>query len=185
MGGAWERLICSTRRILCALMKEQVVTDEVLNTLMTEVESILNSRPLVPVTFDPDDEPLTPNHLLLLRGSVYLPPGLFNKRYSYAGRRWAQTQYLANEFWRRWVREFLPNITYRQKWQQRRRNLRLEDIVRIVDDSLPRSKWTIGRVVETFMDKHGLVRTVNVKTSTTVLKRPISKLCLILNSDEV
>ena len=69
--------------------------------------------------------------------------------------------------------------------KQSRRNLRLEDIVLIVDDSLPRSKWTIGRVVETFTDKHGLVRTVNVKTSTTVLKRPISKLCLILNSDEV
>ena len=185
MRGAWERLIRSTRRILCALMKEQVVTDEVLNTLMTEVESILNSRPLVPVTFDPDDEPLTPNHLLLSRGSVNLPPGLFDKRDSYPRRRWAQTQYLANKFWRRWVREFLPNITYRQKWQQRRRNLKLEDIVLIVDDSLPRSKWTIGRVVETFMDKHGLVRTVNVKTSTTVLKRPISKLCLILNSDEV
>ena len=61
-------------------MKEQVVTDEVLNTLMTEVESILNSRPLVPVTFDPDNEPLTPNHLLLLRGSVNLAPGLFDKR---------------------------------------------------------------------------------------------------------
>ena len=45
MGGAWERLIRSTRHILCALMKEQVVTDEVLNTLMTEIESILNSRP--------------------------------------------------------------------------------------------------------------------------------------------
>ena len=131
------------------------------------------------------DEPLTPNHLLLSRGSVNLPPGLFDKRDSYARRRWAQTQYLANEFWRRWVREFLPNITYRQKWQQRRRNLKLEEIVFIVDDSLPRFKWTIGRVVETFADKHGLVRIVNVKTSTTVLKRPISKLCLILNSDEV
>ena len=185
MGGAWERLIRSTRRILCALMKEQVVTDEVLNSLMTAVEPILNSRPLVSVTFDPGDELLTPNHLLLLQGSVNLPPGLFNKRDSYARRRWAQTQYLANEFWRCWVREFLPNITYRQKWQERRRNLRLEDIVFIVDDSLPRSKWTIGRVVETFTDKHGLVRTVNVKTSTTVLKRLISKLCLIRNSDEV
>ena len=143
------------------------------------------NEPLVPVTFDPDDESLTPNHLLLSRGSVNLPPGLFDKRDSYARRRWAQAQYLANEFWRRWVREFLPNITYRQKWQQGRRNLKLEDIVLIVDDSLLRSKRTIGRVVETFADKHGLVRTVNVKTSTTVLKRPISKLCLILNSDEV
>ena len=98
MGGAWERLICSTQCILCALIKIQVVTDEVLNTLMTEVESILNSRPLVPVTFDPDNEPLTHNHLLLFQGSVNLPPELFDKRDSYAWRRWAQTQYLDTKF---------------------------------------------------------------------------------------
>ena len=78
------------------------------------------NEPLVPVTFDPEDEPLTPNHLLLSRGSANLPPGLFDKRDSYARRRWAQTQYLANKFWRRRVKEFLPNIAYRQKWQQRR-----------------------------------------------------------------
>ena len=77
MGGSWKRWIRSTRRILCALMKEQVVTDEVLNTLMTEVESVLNSRPL---TFDPDNEPLKTNLLLLLRSSVNLLPQLFNKR---------------------------------------------------------------------------------------------------------
>ena len=152
-------------------MKEQVVTDEVLNTLMTEVESILNSKPLVPVTFNPDNELLTPNHLLLhvLRGSVNLPPGLFDKRDSYVQLRWTQTQFLADEFWRRWVRKFLPNITYHQKWQQKHQNLKLEDIVLVVDDSLPHSKWTIGRVVETFTDKHKLVQTVNVKTNTTVL----------------
>ena len=57
---------------------------------------ILNSRPFVPVTFDPDDEPLTPNHLLLSRGSANLPPGLFDKRDSYARRRWAQTQYFGD-----------------------------------------------------------------------------------------
>ena len=56
MGVVWERLIRSTRRILCALMKEQVITDEILNTLMTEVKSILYSRPLASVTFDPDNE---------------------------------------------------------------------------------------------------------------------------------
>ena len=111
VGGAWARLICSTRHILFALIKEQVVTDEVLNTLMTEVESILNSRPLVPVTFGADNKPLRPNYLLLLRGSINLLPGLFDKRDSYAQREWFQTQYFANEFWRRWVREFLPKIT--------------------------------------------------------------------------
>ena len=87
MGGAWERLIRSTRRILSALMKEQIVSDEVLTTLMAEVESIINSRPLVPITIDPkDDESITPNHLLLLRGNASLPPGLFNKQDCYVWR---------------------------------------------------------------------------------------------------
>ena len=185
MGGAWERLIRSTRRILHALMKEQIVTDEILNTLLIEVESILNSRPLVPVTFDPnDDEPLTPNHLLLLRGNPTLPPGLFTERDCYARRRWAQAQYLANQFWRRFTREYLPNICYRQKWQRESRNLTNNDVVLLIDDSLPRSKWTMGRVLETFPDKSGRIRTVKVKTGNSVLLRPISKLCLILKADE-
>ena len=67
IGGAWKRLIRLTRRILCALMKEKVATDEVLNTLMTEVESVLNSIPLVLITFNP--EPLT---------TICYPPKLMN-----------------------------------------------------------------------------------------------------------
>ena len=185
MGGAWERLIRSTRRILHALMKGQVVTDEVLNTLMTEVESILNSRPLIPVTFDPrDDEPLTPNHLLLLRGNSNLPPGLFEKKDCYARRRWAQAQYLADQFWRRWTREYLPHICQLQKWQQKQRNLAPNDIVLIVDNSLPRSKWAMGRILETFPNKSGLIRSVSIKTQKSVLTRPISKLCLILKAED-
>ena len=68
---------------------------------MTEVEGILNSRPLVPIMFDDStqNEPLTPNHLLLLRGTANLPPDLFSKKDCYARRRWAQVQFLSNQFW--------------------------------------------------------------------------------------
>ena len=183
MGGAWERMIRSTRRILNVLLKDQTVSDEVLSTLMTEVKSIINSRPLVPVTFDPkDDEPLTPNHLLMLRSNPTLPPGLFDNKDCFTRRRWAQAQYLADQFWRRWTREFLPSICHRQKWQQEHRNLTKNDIVLLVDDTLPRSKWVMGRVMETYPDKSGLVRTVTVKTGRSVLQRPVSKLCLIIPS---
>ena len=61
MGGAWERMICSVRRILNALTQMQTLTEEGLVTLMTEVEGILNSRPLIPLMLhDSEEEPLTP-----------------------------------------------------------------------------------------------------------------------------
>ena len=76
---------------------------------MCEIESIMSSRPITPVSNDPNDmEPLTPNHLLLLKSEVTLPPGLFKKEDSFSRRRWKQIQYLADIFWRRWSREYLP-----------------------------------------------------------------------------
>ena len=64
MGGVWERLIRSVRKILGALLTQQTVTDEGLATVMVEVDS----RPLTPAVLDPDgEEPLIPNHLLLMR----------------------------------------------------------------------------------------------------------------------
>ena len=53
-GGIWERLIRSTRKILCMLLQQQTVTDETLLTLFAEVECILNSRPLTPIIIDPE-----------------------------------------------------------------------------------------------------------------------------------
>ena len=106
MGGVWERQIRSVRRILNVLMKEQVVDDESLSTLFCTVKSIINNRPLTTVSDDHrDPEPLTPNHLLLMRRSPELPPGEFVKQDCYSRRRWRQVQYLADVFWRRWVRE--------------------------------------------------------------------------------
>ena len=120
MGGSWERLIRSIRRILSATLPTQLTSDDVLTTVMAKAESILNSRPLIPITLDPKDgQPLTPNHLLLLRESITLPPGLFDQRDNYAKRRWAQAQYLTNQFWRRFVKEYLPSLNERQKWQKK------------------------------------------------------------------
>ena len=145
---------------------------------MAEVEGILNSRPLVPIVIDPQaHEPLTPNHLLLLRGHPNLPPGLFDKRDSYGKRKWAQIQYLACRFWSRWLKEFLPNLTLRQKRFKVYPNFQEDDVVLLVDDMQSRSKWLLGRVIRTFPDKNGRVRSVLIKTKHGTLKRPITKLC--------
>ena len=46
MGGAWERIFRSIHKILRALLGQQFVTDEMLQTLIAQVVGILNSRPL-------------------------------------------------------------------------------------------------------------------------------------------
>ena len=185
MGGAWERMIRSIKRILDILLKSQVVTDDVLHTLLLEVESILNSRPLCPITLDPHgNEPLTPNHLLLMRQSCNDPPGVFESRDCYGRRRWRQVQYLADSFWKRWRREYLPTIALRQKWPDKERNFQIGDLVLVVDDGVPRGKWRMGQVIFTFPDPNGFVRQVEVKIGASVLQRPIVKLCLICESNQ-
>lgn len=68
------------RKVLNAVVKEQVLDEEGLTTLMCEVEAIVNGRPISKVSDDPKDmEALTPSHLLLLRGGPTLPPDSFRK----------------------------------------------------------------------------------------------------------
>ena len=200
MGGAWERMIRSVRQILKAILKEQLVSDEVLSTVMAEAVNILNSRPLTRNSDSAlDEQPLTPNHLLHLRPCPDLPPGIFDKDDLSCRRAWRQTQYLANLFWLRWTREYIPTLLERKKWNMRRRNLEVGDLVLLADKSFPRGKWPLGRVVEVMPSRDGLVRTVRVKTSctvatrakrqrkgeplsgesTTLLTRPVTKLCLL------
>ena len=180
-GGVWERCIRTVRKVLKTLVREQVMDDESINTLMCEVESIINGRPLTKVSDDPHDlEALTPNHLLLLNPGSSFPPGRFSKEDNCSRRRWRQVQYLADVFWRRWIREYLPSLQSRQKWNERCRNVKVGDIVLVVDEKTPRSSWPLARVSQVFANrKDGLVRSVKVRTSTAVLIRPISKIVLL------
>jgi len=115
MGGVWERMIRSVRKILTVLLREQALDDERLVTFMCIAESTVNSRPITTVSDDPrDQEALTPNHLLLLRGNADLPVET-SQRDLYSRKRWRQVLYLADVFWRRWTREYLPTLQLRQK----------------------------------------------------------------------
>ena len=137
-GGVWERCIRTVRKVFNALIKEQTMDDEGLSTLMCEVESIVNGRPITKVSDDPKDlEALTPNHLLLPHPGPSIPPGKFSRNDNCSVRRWRQVQYLADLFWRRWLREYLPSLQQRQKWNELRRNVEVNDIVLVLDEKTP------------------------------------------------
>ena len=184
-GGVFERQIRSVRKVLNALCREQMLTEESLITLMCECEAIVNGRPITTVSSDPNDlTPLTPNSLLLMKNTASLPPGTFDVKDNYSRRRWRQTQYLADCFWTRWRKEFLPLLQTRQRWNKTRRNLVENDIVLVVDDKLPRNAWLLGRVIKTYPDAKGIVRSVSIQTKTSVYDRPITKLILLRECDD-
>ena len=130
--------------------------EEVLATVLTEVEAILNSRPLCAASDDPDDqEPLTPNHLLLQKAVHNLPPGSFVNEDLFSRKKWRQAQILAHHFWKRWLKEYILSLQERQKWQKPRRNAEVGDLVLLVDDCLQRSQRRMGRVKAVFPSKDG------------------------------
>lgn len=184
-GGVWERLIKLTKKILSSVLKEQTLDDEALQTALCEAEAIMNDRPITTVTNDPNDlEPLTPNHLIQLKGKPILPPGLFRKGDLDSQRRWRQVQYIVDLFWKRWIREYLPLMQERSKWNHPKRNFAPGDLVVIVDDTAPRNSWLMGRVIKALPGAKGLVRSVLLKTKTSIIQRPINKLCLLLEATE-
>lgn len=124
------------KQILCSILQHTL--DDGLQTQFCEIEAISNSRPIITLSDDNHDmEPLTPNHIPLLKSSPTLPLGLFQRSDVYNRRRWRQVQYLADLFWKRWSQEYLPLLQERQRWITAKRGQQKGDILLVVDSSSP------------------------------------------------
>lgn len=131
-GGVWERQIRTVRSVLNSTLAlcPGRLDDSSLRTLFYEAMAIINSRPLSAVSDNKVDEPLTPNHLITMKSAIPLPPpGKFVKEDMYARKRWRRVQYLTEQFWSRWKKEYLLNLNQRQKWISPRRNVQVGDVV--------------------------------------------------------
>lgn len=202
MGGVWERQIRSVRNALSTLLHQsgQQLNDEALRTLMCEAAAIVNSRPLTTDNLnDPQSlTPITPNQLLTGKTSIVLPPpGQFMKEDMYSRKYWRRVQYLANQFWQRWKKEFLKTLQERPKWNKVQRDLQVDDIVIVKDDALPRCQWRLARVTEVMVSHDNRVRRVKVRVgdpnldkvgkrihTVSSLERPIHQLVLLLEAEK-
>ena len=94
MSGVWERLGQTTKKHLKNVVGDGLLNDLELRTLLAEIESIVNNRPITAVSDDPADfAVLTPNHFLLQR-ATQLPPGVFVSEDKFSRRRWRKVQFL-------------------------------------------------------------------------------------------
>lgn len=182
MGGSWERLVKSIKVALAATLKERSPREEVLHTLLLEAEHTVNSRPLTPVSLEDNEEALTPNHFLIGRSCGNTMFGSFNNDDIGNESTWRASQRLADHFWTRWTREYLPTLLPRQNNKsQRYQSPALGDIVLIVDPTMPRNIWPRGEVVKILPGQDGRVRVAEVRTNAGIVRRPASRLVIISN----
>jgi hypothetical protein len=189
MGGVWERQIRTVKSVLCSLLKScpRKLDEESLRTFLAEAESIVNSRPLtIESLHDPEIKPLCPNQILTMKTKVVPPPpGVFQGEEVYSRKRWRVVQHLANSFWSRWRKEYLHLLQVRHKWTQAKRNLQVNDIVLMKEEGTSRGQWPMARVLETFVSKDGLVRSVSLYAKGSTFKRPVHKTVLLVANDDV
>ena len=180
MGGVWERMVRTVKDVLKVIAGGRLLDDEGLQTVMLEAERIVNGRPLTPISSDPTDlEVLTPNKVLLLRGNASLSQGVFCPEDNYLRKRYRQAQQLADVFWERFRKEYIPLLQARSKWIFVQRDICVGDVVLVVDELLPRGQWPLGLVVDVHKSRDGLIRSVDVRYDNAVKERPVAKLCLL------
>ncbi|XP_058448759.1 uncharacterized protein LOC131428730 [Malaya genurostris] len=180
MGGAWERLIRTVKQNLDRLLPNRSPTDETLRNILIEVEHIVNSRPLTEIPLDNDQSPvLTPNHFIIGSSNGLLPWTCFDDNPARLKQNWRLSQSVANQFWKQWLRDYLPSLTRRAKWIEEVKPIKINDIVVIVDERFPRNCWPKGRVIATKVASDGQVRSATVQTTNRVYERPAVKLAVL------
>ena len=124
-----------------------------------------------------------------MKTNLVMPPhGNFNKPDLYSKKRWRRVQHIAEEFWNRWRKEFLQSLQERQKWNAKKRNFEVGDIVLLKCDS-HRNHWPMAKVVGIEPDKHGIVCTVHLRVGDRtsgnhqLLRRPITKIVLLVENE--
>lgn len=177
-GGIWEAAIKSTKYHTVRVIGETLLTYEQFSTVLAEIEAILNSRPLCPLTSDPTDlSCLTPGHFLIGAPLTALPEkdlsGIPENRLN----RWARCIQIRQNFWKRWTVEYISNLQKRSKWLDKETNIEVGDLVLVMDELQPPLVWPIARVTEVFPGSDGKVRSVRVQTKKGIFTRSIAKLC--------
>jgi len=175
-GGLWESSVKNVKYHLRRVMGNTILTLMEFITLLTQIEAMLNSRPLTPISNDPSDlRALTPGHFLIGAPLASVPEPDLSAVPDNRLKHWHQVQAFHQRIWKRWHQEYLNTLQQRTKWTQKSKNLQVGDLV-LVQLNTPPLTWPLARVTAVNPGSDGVVRVVNLKTSNGNLTRPSHKL---------
>ncbi|XP_077534685.1 uncharacterized protein LOC144146623 [Haemaphysalis longicornis] len=181
-GGFYERLVGLTKQALKKTLGTSYLTFEQLTTTLSEVEAMLNSRPLTHVYTEPSEpDALCPAFFLTGKRLTSLP-GLQRKEIAEVScgnlqQMLTSRSKLLSDFWKRWASEYLNELQGSKIHRGTPRDLKSGDLVLLKESLQPRQLWKMGRVEHTFPGRDGKVRSCTVRVSGgSTVRRPIQVL---------
>lgn len=188
-GGIFERMVKCVKSCLKKVVGRASLTYDELLTVLTEVEMILNSRPISYISTEDVEEPLTPSHLLIGRRIIGLPNVLLSDSDlndwqpspQCVTRRMDHLNTTLDHFWRRWTHEYLLELReshHHERAKRRVDNVSVGDVVLAHDEKTPRALWRLGKVehLVTGIDGHvrgAVIRVPSGRGGSTTLRRPL------------
>lgn len=179
-GGLWEAAVKSFKHHLKRVVGVKILTFEEINTLLVEIEAILNSRPLWCISTDPNDPiALTPAHVLVGKPLTALPQKNLLDVPENRLNHWQFISRARDDFWRRWHLEYLHELQKRVKWRSNKSHVTENTVVVLIDKDQPCMQWELGLIVRIYPGTDKIVRVVDVKTKRGIFKRNLTTLCAL------
>ncbi|CAH2093312.1 unnamed protein product [Euphydryas editha] len=179
-GGLWESSVRGTKTHLRKVVGNTTLTYEEMSTVLAQVEACLNSRPISLLSDDPNDPlPLTPGHFLVGEPLLNIADEDYTNSNVIGLDRWRLTQKIVTDFWNRWYKEYLVNLNQRYKWNTKRDEPEIGDVVVLKEDNVPPAKWLLGKIIKKFPGPDNVTRVVSIKCKTGEYRRPVSKICIL------
>lgn len=179
-GGLWEAAIKSVKFHLKRVVGCQALTFEELQTVFAQIEACLNSRPLCPLTEDPESlNSLTPGHFLIGHSLISPPQEDLSDQNISPVKRYHLLTKMVQDFWRKWSKEYLHQLQQRHKWQYAEDSIKVGDLVVLKEDNTPPMYWRLGRIQALHTGLDNECRVVSVKTGNGVLKRALNRVCVL------
>ncbi|XP_055714894.1 uncharacterized protein LOC129809063 [Phlebotomus papatasi] len=176
-GGMWESSVKSFKRHFYRIVGNTPMTQESMLTVLAEIEMCLNSRPLSLISSSPEDfAALTPGHFMTGAPLNALPQHDITTLPENRLDKWQRNQQIVQNFWRRFRIEVFSQLQQRKKWQHEQSDLKVNDLVVILEDNVPPLSWILGRIIDVHPGRDGHVRVAKVKTQTGIYTRAITRL---------
>lgn len=180
-GGLWEAAVKSFKHHFNRVIKGIHLSYEEFYTFLTQAEAILNSRPIIPLSQDPNDlEALTPAHFLIGQPLTAIAESNSVVRQNDLKRRYQHLQLMRHHFWSQWSKQYLHNLQQRTKWQfDKSPDLQIGALVLLKDDNCPPMYWPMGRIEKLHPGSDDRVRVVTVKCKNKSVKRALTQVALL------